>query len=176
MTKLNYDCTAKEITNFMQKEIKEHDLRKAIMSGVYEDLKKIKKQMEELYEDNFYLDYWESECAYHGWKWSEDDGTMSSMAYICDEILKRIKEIYGLALIGTGETECESDVKKAKVWITEENGIRCVECGKFVPFSDMTCVHEIEVIIEEDGTETQKEGKAHYVRPNHCPYCNCSYF
>ena len=94
----------------IEKEKVEHKLRPAIMNGVKKDLENLKPIIQRLYDENiFYLDYWETECPYHGWDWSEDDGSMKSMAYICDEISNKFEEIYALILIGLGE-----DIKEDK--------------------------------------------------------------
>lgn len=96
------------INEYMEKEILEHNLQKAVMTGVYNDLERITKFIEEFYEKNiFYLSYWECECGWHGWEWSKDDGKMASMKYICDEITAKVEEIYGLAQIGLGLTKIE---------------------------------------------------------------------
>lgn len=76
---------------------------KAVMYGVHHDCEKLKPIIEQLYKDNiFYLSYWKSECGWHGWSWSEDDGTMKNMADITDGITERIEEVYALILSGLG--------------------------------------------------------------------------
>ena len=75
------------------------------MRGVYEDLAMLKPIIEKTYTDIvFASSMWESECAYHGWDWSKDDGKMKSMATITDSITEKFEEIYALILIGLGET------------------------------------------------------------------------
>jgi len=84
--------------------IKEYDLPPARMEGVHNDLLKIKPVIENIYDKYiFYLSYWKEECAYHGWDWSKDDGSMSGMAKITDGITNRFLEIYALILAGLGE-------------------------------------------------------------------------
>lgn len=102
-------CVKKRIQEFIDKEKQQNNLRRAAMNGVIADLRKLKPIIEDLYDDEiFYLDYWETDCVYHGWDWSEDDGTMKSMSYICDQISEKFEEIYALILIGLGE---EKEVK-----------------------------------------------------------------
>ena len=85
--------------------IKEYNLSPVIMSGIKDDLKRLKPIIEELYEKEiFWLSYWKSECGYHGWDWSKDDGSMENMAIITDGITDRFLEIYALILSGLGET------------------------------------------------------------------------
>lgn len=100
-----------QIDEFIRKEKAEHpNLQPAIMDGVVGDLQRLKPIIERLYDENiFYMSYWEDECPFHGWKWSKDDGTMSSMAYICDEITKKFEEIYGLIRIGLEEDKGENN-------------------------------------------------------------------
>lgn len=83
--------------------IDEFGTRKVSMYGVMSDCEKLKPIIEELYNKHiFYLSYWESEAPFHGWSWSEDDGTMANMAKITDGITERFKEIYALILSGLG--------------------------------------------------------------------------
>ena len=59
--------------------------------------------MEKIYRENvFYLTRWISDCGFHGWKWSEDDGRMQSMADITNGITDKFKEIYALILCDLG--------------------------------------------------------------------------
>ena len=91
----------------INKIIDESGCQKADMYGVYNDLKKLKPIIEKIYdEDIFYLDYWSSECAWHGWDWSKDNGSMASMHKITGGITDKFEEIYALILAGLGE-RCE---------------------------------------------------------------------
>ena len=88
----------------IDKQIEELNLCTASMAGVYEDLKRLKPLIENFYDKYiFYLSYWESECAYHGWSWTKDDGRMRDMAIIPDGITRKFEEIYALILSGLGE-------------------------------------------------------------------------
>lgn len=99
----NFKYSADEIN----KMIDESGCKKAIMSGVYNDLEKLKPLIEDFYDKHiFYLDYWSSECGWHGWDWTKDDGSMSSMQKITGGITDKFKEIYALILAGLGE-RCE---------------------------------------------------------------------
>lgn len=100
------EAVREHIVKNIKKEKTEHKLCPAIMEGVKKDLENLKPIIQRLYDENiFYLGYWESECPFHGWDWSKDDGSMSSMAYICDEITNKFEEIYALIKIGLGEDE-----------------------------------------------------------------------
>lgn len=91
----------------INKLIDESGCQKATMSGVYKDLQKLKPIIEQLYDKNiFYLDYWASDCIWHGWDWLSDNGTMASMHKITSDITDKFKEIYALILAGLGE-RCE---------------------------------------------------------------------
>ena len=89
----------------IKKYIKKHNLKKVAMNGVYNDLKRLKPIIEKLYnkDDVFYLDYWVNECAYHGWEWNKDDGTLANQKFITEEIHNKVIEIYALILAGLGE-------------------------------------------------------------------------
>lgn len=96
---------------YSQKKINEiidtSGCQKVIMTGIYNDLARLKPIIEEIYDKNiFYLDYWSSECCYHGWDWSKDDGSMASMHKITGGITDKFLEIYALILAGLGE-RCE---------------------------------------------------------------------
>ena len=96
----------------INKIIDERKLTKATMLGVKEDLAKLKDEIEQLYLHRvFYLSYWKSECVYHGWDWSKDDGSMKNMATITDDITTKFHEIYALILSGLGmRFVCEDNV------------------------------------------------------------------
>lgn len=103
MTNNDFKYSAEKINNL----IEESGCQKACMSGVYNDLKKLKPLIEEFYREYiFYLDYWSSECVWHGWDWTKDDGSMVSMHKITGGIDDKFKEIYALILAGLGE-RCE---------------------------------------------------------------------
>lgn len=100
------EAVKEHVDKNIKKEKAEHKLRPVIMEGVKKDLENLKPIIQRLYDENiFYLSYWESECPFHGWDWSKDNGSMSSMAYICDEITDKFEEIYALIKIGLGEDE-----------------------------------------------------------------------
>ena len=106
----------------INKIIDERKLTKVIMLGVKEDLEKLKDEIEQIYTHRvFYLSYWESECPFHGWSWSKDDGSMRNMATITDDITTKFEEIYALILSGLGmRFVCENDV----VYLKKEDGVR----------------------------------------------------
>lgn len=89
--------------------IEDGGLKKVCMHGVHRDLEKLKSVIEQLYDDSiFYIDYWVSECPYHGWEWSEDDGALQSQKDITEGIRQKFIEIYALILAGLGE-KCEEN-------------------------------------------------------------------
>lgn len=93
----------------INKLIDECGCQKATMTGILDNLEELKPLIEQFYDEHiFYLSYWESECAFHGWSWAEDDGTMKNMAKITDGITDKFQEIYALILAGLGE-RCEED-------------------------------------------------------------------
>ena len=97
----DFEYSAKTIKEIMAK----YNLSPVVMKGVYGDLKKLKPVIENIYDKYiFYLSYWESECGYHGWDWSKDNGEMKNMATITDEITNKFLEIYALILLGLGES------------------------------------------------------------------------
>ena len=76
---------------------------KVCMQGTYADLEELKSTIEELYNPRIsYLSYWKDECAFHGWDWSKDDGTMRNQANVTDGITDKFIEIYALILSGLG--------------------------------------------------------------------------
>lgn len=94
----------------INKLIDQCGLPKVCMGGVFGDLKHLKAVIEEVYEKHiFYLSYWKSECAWHGWSWANDDGTMEKQASITDGITDKFIEIYALILSGLGERMSEDD-------------------------------------------------------------------
>lgn len=91
----------------INKMIEDSSCKKATMRGVYDSLVKLKPLIENFYSEYiFYLSYWKDDCAFHGWEWSKDDGTMANMAKITDGITDKFEEIYALILAGLGE-KCE---------------------------------------------------------------------
>lgn len=91
----------------INKIIEEINLQKAFMKGVVNDLIRLKPIIEKLYRDEvFHLNYWASECAYFGYDWSKDDGSMKSQYEITNGITQKFREIYALILAGLGE-KCE---------------------------------------------------------------------
>lgn len=108
-----FGYSRKEINELMTKFKIDNDLRPACMVGVHKDLENMKERIEKDYVDNiFYLDYWEGECVWHGWIWSEDDGAMKSQKYITDGITNRYLEIYALILLGLGYNSYEEMEEK----------------------------------------------------------------
>ena len=98
------------LLKIIEKEKWEHRLGKAAMKGVLGDLESLKPIIENLYDEKiFYLDYWETDCPYHGWDWKKDEDVLKNMSYICDEIAKKFEEIYALILIGLGEDMEETE-------------------------------------------------------------------
>ena len=94
----------------INKMIEDSGCEKATMQGVHDDLIRLKPLIEKFYDKYiFYLSYWESECGFHGWEWSKDDGTMANMAKITDRIMTKFEEIYALILAGLGEKCKESE-------------------------------------------------------------------
>lgn len=88
----------------INKIIKENNLSPVVMVGVKKDLEKIKPLIEEFYDNNiFYLDYWESECAYHGWSWAKDNKELENQSKITTGIRQKFLEIYALILAGLNE-------------------------------------------------------------------------
>ena len=93
----------------INKMIDDNGYKKVSMKGVYDDLIKLKPLIEKLYDGKiFYLNYWQSECGYHGWDWSKDNGTMANMAKITTGITNKFLEIYAMILGGLGE-RCEKE-------------------------------------------------------------------
>lgn len=93
----------------INKMIEDSGCKKATMRGVYDSLGRLKPLIENFYDEYiFFLSYWKNDCAFHGWEWSKDDGTMSSMAKITDGITKNFEEIYALILAGLGE-KCKKE-------------------------------------------------------------------
>src|SRR5690606_12614479 len=93
-----------EILKYHSNEIKEiqnqYDFKKAVMSGYYNDLSKLKVKLEEMYNDNIsYLDYGLWEAPYHGWSAEE----LKDMREHAKEIKRKFKELYALVLLGIGE-------------------------------------------------------------------------
>ena len=94
----DFEYSAEKIRELM----KEYNLSPVVMKGVYKDLKTLKPIIEKIYDEHiFYLSYWENECPYFGWDWSED--RVKNMATITDEITYKFLEIYALILSGLGE-------------------------------------------------------------------------
>ena len=87
--------------------IEDNDKHPATMTGVHDDLLDPKPIIEKLYDDKiFYLNYWKSECVWHGWDWSKDGETMANMDKITTGITDKFLEIYAMILGGLGE-RCE---------------------------------------------------------------------
>ena len=93
----------------INKVIDDNDYRPATMTGVHDDLLDLKPIIEKLYDDKiFYLNYWKSECVYHGWDWSKDGETMANMDKITTGITDKFLEIYAMILGGLGK-RCEKE-------------------------------------------------------------------
>ena len=96
MSKFEYDLA--KINNY----IKDNNIEKVPMLGVYADLKKLKPIIEKLYDEHiFYLSYWETDAPYHGWDLHSEQ--CRNMEKITDAITEKIEEIYSLILGGLGE-------------------------------------------------------------------------
>ena len=80
------------------------DIEKVGMKGFYNDLLKLKKEIEKLYDEHvFYLGYSLSDAPYHGWGGSDE---LKNMNKVDREICKRFMEIYTILLLATdGEIE-----------------------------------------------------------------------
>ena len=95
--------------NKINKIIEENDLQKVCMQGCYRHLEKLKPIIEKLYDEHiFHIDTWVSECGYHGWDWSKDDGRLKSQKDITEGIRQKFMEIYALILAGLDE-KCEEN-------------------------------------------------------------------
>ena len=93
----------------INKMIDDNGYKPVAMTGVRDDLLDLKPIIEKLHDDKiFYLNSWQSECAWHGWDWSKDDGTMANMAKITTGITDKFLEIYAMILGGLGE-RCEKE-------------------------------------------------------------------
>lgn len=89
---------------YINKLIEKNNLQKVCMQGCKKDLEQLKPVIEEVYDKYvFYLSYWKTECAYFGYNWDEDDGTLENQAIITDGIIQKFQEIYALILSGLGE-------------------------------------------------------------------------
>lgn len=100
MGKSYFEYSADEIN----KQIEEMNLHKATMIGVIHDLQALKPVIEKTYDEYvFHLDEWVSDCVFHGWDWSKDDGRMDDMCTITSGIINKFIEIYALILAGLGE-------------------------------------------------------------------------
>lgn len=101
----NFKYSAEKIN----KMIEENGLQKVCFQGCYDDLSELKPIIEKMYDDYvFNIDYWTSECGYHGWDWSKDDGGLKSQKDITKGIRQKFIEIYALILTGLGE-KCEEN-------------------------------------------------------------------
>ena len=95
----------------INKMIDDNDYRPATMTGVHDDLLDLKPIIEKLYDDKiFYLNYWKSECVWHGWDWSKDGETMANMDKITTGITDKFLEIYAMILGGLGKRCGKEDV------------------------------------------------------------------
>ena len=96
----------------INKMIDDNGYKPVVMTGIRDNLLDLKPIIENLYDDKiFYLNYWQSECAWHGWDWSKDDGTIANMvdmANITIGITDKFLEIYAMILGGLGE-RCEKE-------------------------------------------------------------------
>lgn len=96
-------------TKQVNKLIDDNGYKKVAMKGVYDDLIKLKPVIEKIFDEQvFYLDFWRCDCAYHGWDWTKDDGTMENMKNITEGITDKFIEIYAMILGGLGE-RCEKE-------------------------------------------------------------------
>ena len=93
----------------INKMIDDNGYKPVAMTGVRDDLLDLKPIIEKLYDDKiFYLNYWKSECVWHGWDWSKDGETMANMDKITTGITDKFLEIYAMILGGLGE-RCEKE-------------------------------------------------------------------
>ena len=96
----------------INKIIKDNDLKKVCMQGPYNDLKKLKPIVEDVYDNYvFWLDSWKSDCFYMGWDREKDKEILDAQEALTKGITEKFKEIYALILAGLGETCTEKDVK-----------------------------------------------------------------
>lgn len=59
---------------------------------MYDDLTRLKPLIEDFYDKYIsYLSYWKDDCAFHGWEWLKDDGTMANMTKITDGITEKFQ-------------------------------------------------------------------------------------
>lgn len=106
MSDNDFKYSAKQINDLIDKS----GLQKVCMDGVYINLQRLKPIIEEVYRNQiFYLSYWVDECAYHGWDWSKDDGTLENQRKITDGITEKFLEIYALILVGLDERMNEDE-------------------------------------------------------------------
>ena len=95
----------------INKMIDDNDYKPATMTGVRDNLLDLKPITEKLYDDKiFYLNYWKSECVWHGWDWSKDGETMANMDKITTGITDKFLEIYAMILGGLGKRCGKEDV------------------------------------------------------------------
>ena len=95
----------------INKMIDDNDYKPATMTGVHDDLLDLKPIIEKRYDDkSFYLNYWKSECVWHGWDWSKDGETMANMDKITTGITDKFLEIYAMILGGLGKRCGKEDV------------------------------------------------------------------
>ncbi len=75
------------------------NFNKVPMQGFYDNLLRIKTEIEKFYDDNiFWLGYILNDAPYHGW----NAENLSEMREIDREICKKFKEIYAIILKGLG--------------------------------------------------------------------------
>lgn len=86
------------------------NIQKIEITGVYNNLKKLKTSVEELYDnDIFWFGYCLDEAPHFGRSWSNDMVNLKNIKSIDDGINQKIKEIYALILAGLGE-KCKVEV------------------------------------------------------------------
>lgn len=82
----------------------EKKYNKVRMSGMYDQLGKIAKVIDEIHSEASYMTY---DIGFHGWEGTEAE----NMRKIEDDICRKLREIYYICLQGRGEyvTECFDD-------------------------------------------------------------------
>lgn len=90
---LDLDCNKEEVKRF----VADSHLQPVTMSGMVNDLQKIKVIVKDAYERASYMTY---DIEYHGW----EGEAAKNMHEIEREIVRRLKEVYALCLAGLGET------------------------------------------------------------------------
>lgn len=87
--------------NEINEKIEKSNLKPVPMKGLYDELKKLKPIIEEIFEKRVYLmGYALCDAPFHGWT---DEEVMANMTTITHGIEEHFVEIYALILAGLGE-------------------------------------------------------------------------